>query len=306
MSTLKVRVEYRLFRFLQAGLNVLPRGWIRAAGRRLGDIFYLADRSHRRTAHSNLAFALGEGSLTPYLKRTARRACRFFGETFLDMLCLARRPPEERDRLLSMEGEAPLLNALAKGKGALLISAHFGQWEMAPALISRLGRLNVVARPLDNPLIEAELEKIRFGLGETVIPKHQAARRILKALRNNEMVAILMDQNVLRREAVFVDFFGKPAATTPAPATFHLRTGAPIFPVFCVPDGKDRYRIRIQPSVRFTATGDAPNDIIRLTQACTRIIEEHIRRQPELWFWFHDRWRSRPDPDSGDGPAESP
>jgi KDO2-lipid IV(A) lauroyltransferase len=113
------------------------------------------------------------------------------------------------------------------------------------------------------------------------------------------MVAILMDQNVLRREAVFVDFFGRPAATTPGPATFHLRTGAPILPVFCSPVPGGRYHIQIHPPLRIDKTGDAGRDIHRITQACTRLIEEQIRLKPDLWFWFHDRWRTRPPAEPG-------
>lgn len=295
MKPLRTRMEYHLFRFFEGSLRCMPRSWIRAVGRRLGDLFFLLDRKHRRIAESNLAASLGRGSFSPELKRTARNACRHFGETFLDMLHLARRTPEKRDPLLSIEGAEHIEDALKKGKGALLISAHYGHWEMAPALISKLGRLNVVARPLDNELIEADLLSLRENLGERVLSKFQAARKILNALRGNEMVAILMDQNVLRREAVFVEFFGKSAATTPAPATFHLHTGAPLIPVFCIPAGKGRYLIQVQPPLRIALTENHQDNVLRLTQACTRIIENQIRRQPEYWFWFHDRWKSRPE-----------
>jgi KDO2-lipid IV(A) lauroyltransferase len=114
-------------------------------------------------------------------------------------------------------------------------------------------------------------------LGARVISKYHASRNVLQALRRNEIVAILIDQNVLREESVFVDFFNKKASTTPGLAMFHLRTEATIIPAFCYPTRDNKY-----------------TNILNITQACTKVIEEQIRARPESWLWFHDRWKSRP------------
>jgi KDO2-lipid IV(A) lauroyltransferase len=131
-------------------------------------------------------------------------------------------------------------------------------------------------------------------MGAQVIYKQQAAKKVLQALRNREIVAILVDQNVLRREAVFVDFFGRPAGTTPALGAFHLRTGAPLLPVFCLPAAGGRYRLRILPPVAFVPGEDVGADVLKITGICTKIIETEIREDPSSWLWVHDRWRSRP------------
>jgi KDO2-lipid IV(A) lauroyltransferase len=184
--------------------------------------------------------------------------------------------------------------AIQGNKGALLFSAHLGNWEIAPFILSKKAKISVIARPLDHKLLEKKLLKIRTGFGAEVIHKHQASKQILRLLRKNEMVAILIDQNVLRSQAVFVDFFGKPAATTPSLAMFHLRTSSPLIPVFCYPSSSKGYIIKIMPPLEITLSGDHSEDILKITQLCTKIIEDQIQKDPSLWMWFHNRWKSRP------------
>jgi KDO2-lipid IV(A) lauroyltransferase len=185
-------------------------------------------------------------------------------------------------------------NALAKKKGVLIFTAHFGNWEFGSAAVSEIGPFQVIARALDNPLLEKELFKLRTKLGAGIIYKFGAGKPILQALRRNEIVAILIDQNVLRSQAVFVDFFGKPAATTPALAAFHLKTGAPIVPVFCSPINDGTYCLKIMEPLEIPSTGHFEEDVLKITQICTKIIEHEIQKHPEYWLWVHRRWNTRP------------
>jgi KDO2-lipid IV(A) lauroyltransferase len=170
-----------------------------------------------------------------------------------------------------------------------------GNWEVASWAVSRIGRLSVVARPLDNRLLEREIVRFRGKLGARVISKFQAAKPILESLRRNEMVALLIDQNVLRSQAVFVDFFGFPAATTPSLAFFHLRTRSPIVPVFCHMTPSFSYVVKIGKPLEFGLGGDSKQDVLKITQCSTKIIEAEIRDHPSHWFWFHNRWKTRPE-----------
>jgi KDO2-lipid IV(A) lauroyltransferase len=277
-----------------AVLRVLPRRGGRALGRALGRLAYALDRRHRRLAASNIASALGPRLTLEQRERLVRDVFLHFGTVFCDFFHLATRESHERKRFLRMTGAPHLEAALRKGKGVLLFTGHYGLWEAAPALINPIVPLKVVARPLDNPFLEGKLHELRGRLGSGVISKYSAGREILKALRRNQAVAILIDQNVLRQEAVFVDFFGRPAATTPSLALFHLRTGAPILPVFCRPETGSRYHVAIGPPVEVEPSGDRDKDVVRITQACTSLIEDRIREEPRFWFWFHDRWKTRP------------
>jgi KDO2-lipid IV(A) lauroyltransferase len=275
-------------------LRVLPRPAVRQLGRSLGWLIYRIDKSHRKVAESNLATAFGSGCSETERKHIMRSAFLHFGTSFFDLVYLAYLRPEKRDRVIQVQGEENLRQALSKGQGALIVTGHYGLWEIAQIPLNRIAPLNVVARPLDNPYMEKALLKMRGRLGSQVISKFKASREILKSLRANESVAILIDQNVQIHESVFVDFFGKQAATTPSLAMFHLRTGAPIIPIFCAPTPSKDYLLKILPPVVANLTGERDSDIKAITQACTQLIEDQIRSTPEFWFWFHKRWKTRP------------
>jgi KDO2-lipid IV(A) lauroyltransferase len=136
---------------------------------------------------------------------------------------------------------------------------------------------------------------MRTTLGAEVIYKQQAAKRILQSLRAKDIVVILIDQNVLRSQAVFVDFFGKPAATTPSLASFFLRTKSPLLPAFCYPTSSNTYRIEILQPLQMDLSEEYDQDVLKITQICTKIIESQIRKNPCYWLWFHNRWKTRPE-----------
>lgn len=265
------------------------------AGRILGLIFYYLDKRHRLIALTNLTAAFGPERTSAELKRTARESFIHFGEFLAEINKFPRLKEEKKSRLFLVEGEENLLEALSKEKGALLFSAHYGNWEISPYFLTKKGKMSVVARPLDNKLLEAQLLKLRESLGTKVIYKHQATKQILQSLRENRMIALLIDQNVLKSQAVFVDFFGKKAATTPSLAAFFLRTRAPLLPVFCYPTSSHMYQLKIFPPLKISLEEDYDRDILKITQICTMIIEEQIRKNPSYWLWFHNRWKTRPE-----------
>jgi len=288
-------VEFSLFLLASLLIRLLPRQVCLWAGQTLGNLAFRLDRKHRRLALANLEKALGREAGPKERRRIARDSFRHFGRVTADSLKWTSLGAARRKKLLKVEGEDHIRRALSGGRGVLVFSAHFGNWEVAAQAIAKLGPLNVVTRPLDNPLLEARLAKFRQRLGAKVISKFQAAKPILQALHRNEIVAILIDQNVQRREAVFVDFFGLAAATTPGLASFHLRTRSPLIPVFCHPAPRSSYLVRIGTPLRFEPGTEPSRDVLKITQASTKMIESEIRREPGLWFWFHNRWKTRPE-----------
>jgi KDO2-lipid IV(A) lauroyltransferase len=280
------------FRWL---LFLLPRRLCLRLGEGAGALLFRLDGRHRRLALANLKKALGSDLSPAQRLLVARKSFLHFGRMLVDNLKWAYLGETKRQSLLRVEGEENIRQALKQGKGVLLFSAHFGNWEVASLALSRLGGLSVVARPLDSLSAERELVRFRASLGAKIIYKQQAVKPILRALRRNEMVAILIDQNVLRSQAVFVDFFGLPAATTPSLASFHLRTQAPLIPVFCYPASLFSYLVKIASPLDIEPSGEWEEDVLKITQRCTKIIETEIRVQPDLWFWFHNRWKTRPE-----------
>jgi KDO2-lipid IV(A) lauroyltransferase len=288
-------IEAGLVHLIFALLSLLPRRARLAAGRKLGLGLYAVSSRHRRMALANLDRAFG-GSVPPAEKaRIARASFAHLGLLLCDSLAFSRIDPGHLETIAQYEGLEHLREAYARGKGVFVFSGHYGNWEMVALLQGYLGLpLAMVTRPLDNPYLEKKLHRYRTLSGNRVIHKRGAAREILRAIRQGWGVAIVIDQNVRGEDGIFVDFFGIPASTTPALATLALKTDAPIIPVFGIPLPDGRYRIRYLPELEFRRTGDTKRDIPELTQACTRIIEEQVRREPEYWVWMHRRWRTRP------------
>jgi KDO2-lipid IV(A) lauroyltransferase len=282
------------FSTLLFAARLLPRGALRAMGSTLGLLGYLLDGRHRRIALENLRQAYGE-ELTPAEARGVARACwRHYGRITIESLAFPRMSKADLGRSVLCEGMENIREVMGRRKGALVFTGHFGHWELAGLMTGYLGiPLSVVARPLDNPLLERMLARLRGHSGNRVIHKRNAVREILKSLRQNRAVAIVIDQDVLSG-GVFVPFFGRLASTTPALATLALRTGAPLMPVYCVPETGGRYRIVYGAPITVTDSGDREADVLRITAECTAILEGWVRQRPELWLWMHRRWKTRP------------
>ncbi|HEU0109033.1 MAG TPA: lysophospholipid acyltransferase family protein [Vicinamibacteria bacterium] len=289
-------IEARAAAIVQALVRPLPRRWTLGLGRALGRLLADLDPRHVAIAAENLRQAFPHWD-EPRRLRTARAVYAHFGQTLLDILWMAEQP---RERLLSLIVEEGRENAdavRAAGRGVVYVTGHFGNWEFYGVAFGWLGEpVGVVARPLDNPALEARLTAFRTRSGNTVISKRRALQDILRLLRQGAGVAILVDQNVQEQDGIFVEFFGRPAATTTVAAALAVKTGCALLPVHCeaLPDG--RYKFVYGRPLEWTTTGNRQDDIARLTQALTAVIEGWVRERPEQWLWMHRRWKTRPRP----------
>jgi KDO2-lipid IV(A) lauroyltransferase len=291
-------------------LRLLPRRVGCAGGRLLGRVFFHLSGKHRRMALQNMERALGHDIAARDLRRLALAAFAHMGQLITDSAYFSRVLRMPTDRIAVYEGVEHLRDAAADGRGMLVFSGHFGHWELIALLQHRLGYpMAMVASSLSNPLFNRLLVDLREQCGNRVIPKRNAARPVLRTLRDGQAVAILIDQNVRGEGGIFIDFFGVPASTTPALATLSLKSGAPIVPVFSYPMPDGRLLIRYRKPIRPARSGTLPDDIHALTTVCTKLLEEEIRARPELWLWMHNRWRTRPPSDgtaAGNAPASVP
>ena len=261
----------------------------------MGLFIYYLDTKHRYVALSNLKMAFGKKLASSDLRNMARRTFMHFGFLLVDIIKFSSLSERSKTALIQHEGEENLIAALQEKKGVILLTAHYGSWEIISFFVSKLGKLNAIARALDNKLLERALFKLRTNLGIKIIYKHQATKLILQSLRAKEIVAFLIDQNVQKHQAVFVDFFGHKTATTPSLAAFFLKTKAPIVPVFCFPIPSHHYSIQILEPLKIELEGDYNQQVLKITQICTNIIEAQIRKNPAYWFWLHNRWKTKPD-----------
>jgi KDO2-lipid IV(A) lauroyltransferase len=297
-SPARDRLELLLFRGAVSALGFLPRGAAAALGGALAVAYVRVARSRRRVLIENLRAAFPEKA-PEEIERLARDSMRSFGASFMDFLEISRLDEERIRSRVRVVGREHYDRARALRRGVLLMSAHIGGWELGAMLAGILGEPIVpVVRPLDNPLLERELVRLRTRFGNRLIAKRDAARDILRTLRSDGVVAILIDQNVIAREGVFVPFFGRLAATSPALALFQLKTGAPVVPVFVWPEEGGRYRVELEPAIgaeEFREDGAGRDEaVLRATRRYTEVTEAAIRRDPAAWLWMHNRWRTRP------------
>lgn len=294
MQTLGNRLLYGLAVRVLSGLAHLPLGLAYWLGARLGDVLYLVLAERRRITLTNLALAFAPDKTAAERYRLARTTFRHLGQHLVDFSHLSQLTPCTFAAMCHVEGLEHVEALLQRRMGLLILSAHFGSWELAPAIALCLTTpLHVIVRPLDNPALQRLAEVYRQRCGYRAIPRRAALTECLKVLRRGEIVAVLMDQSGLRRESVQVEFFGTKAYTPIGPAVLALRTGCPVVSAFLLRVGQGRHRLVFSQEIPVHRTGNVQQDIIENTRAFTHLIESYVRRYPEHWFWLHRRWKQR-------------
>jgi tetraacyldisaccharide 4'-kinase len=292
---LRHAVEYAAVRALIAIVRVMPAPLVERCGAIVGLAFFIADRAHRRVAERNVATAF---PARPPAERRAivRGAFAHFGRLLFEVLKFSTLSPEAMLARVEFEGEDRVRNAYAHGRGVLFVTGHFGFWELQAMVHAlRLPPMAVVARALDNRPLNDLLERIRTRTGNSVIYRKGTLRRMLRLLQAGQGVGVLIDQHIQSRDAISVEFFTRPAATTSVVASLALRTGARVVPLFALPLGGGRYRMIYEHPVE-PPEEDTPDRVREFTQRCTDVLEMYVRRHPELWLWMHRRWRENGEP----------
>ncbi len=274
-------------------LQALPSGIVDALARGVAACAY-ALGIRRRVTLDNLAHAFPERSLDER-RALARAAYANMARAVVDAL---RSLGASRAQLLAeveVDDFGPVERALAAGKGLVVATAHLGSWEMFGAAMAQRVPLHAVVRPLRGGL-NARLVEARERAGLKLIPARGALGGMVAALRRNEVVAMLLDQAIGGKHTLFVPFFGRPAATSPALSMAALRSGAPTLVVVALrQDG--RLRFRVEGPFEVTDTGDRRRDLRDHTAQVTAALERIIREAPEQWLWLHRRWKLAPPPD---------
>jgi len=293
-SALRNVLEYAAARAVLATLAYAPLSLAWKLGHIYARALERAVPRLGRTALRNLELAYPEADIE-WRARIARGVFDSIGRLLVVFARLPRIGPEEIGRWIRYEGFEHFAAAKARGRGVLFATAHLGNWELsafAHALMTE--PMHVVARPLDNPLLDRFVERRRTLSGNRVIGKRDYARPILAALRRNQAVGILIDQNTALEQGVFVDFFGVPASTGTGFARLAALSGAPMVPGFALWSAAEgKFILRFYPPLE--ATGDAVCDTARLQQ----VLESVVREYPDQWLWVHRRWKTRP-------PGEAP
>lgn len=300
MASRKRNALRNALEFTPAWLLLKVLGWLprRAAIRVSQALVRGAYRLHKRlqfVGERNLQMAM------PELSESERR-------DILDGLCaslgrllgeFSQLPKLTRDNIADVvvyDGFENYERAARQGRGVLLLTGHFGAWELCAFAQGVYGHpLSFLVRPLDNPLLDGLISRYRRGSGNRTIDKNDAVRAVLKRLREGGDVGLLVDVNTVEDEGVFCDFFGIPACSTMGLAVFALRADAPVVPGFLIWDDRlQKHLLRFEPEVPLIRTGDFKEEVRLNTQAYMDVIEQFARRYPDQWLWIHKRWQTRP------------
>jgi KDO2-lipid IV(A) lauroyltransferase len=282
------------FWWMSLSSHLWTAGSVRVAGNALGSIFYCASSRYRNTALNNLRNVYGEEKSEAQIRAMAKTSFKHFTRGALEFFYVLSLSPDQIHDMVDIEGIELLDKVLADGRGCILITAHYGNWELLARKLALLGyKVNVIARDSDDPGMTGITSRIRESGGYRVFDKSQPLIGAMRALKRNQILGILPDQHDMM--GIFVDFFSRPAATATGPALFAIKSGASVLPVFAprMPDGK--YKVTFYPRIEFDQSGDTQSDVRELTSLINNAIEHAIRLLPEQWLWLHDRWKSSPE-----------
>lgn len=277
-------------------IKVMPAGAIYCFANVLGAIAFRVSGRHRKVALESLSIAFGKEKTAQELRHIAKSCFTYLGRSGMELLYYMDKPQAGRKRA-SLVHREHLDNALSKGRGVILISAHFGNFPMMLAWLSLAGyKISGIMRPMRDTRAEKMFHSARDRYHiKTIysIPRSVCVANTLKTLRNNEIVFIPMDQN-FGTGGVFVDFFGRKAATATGPIILAQRTKAALVPCFIVRQRDNTHKIIFEPAVPLIEGRNSEETILLNVQKITGVIEKYIRMHPAEWGWIHRRWKSKP------------
>lgn len=293
--TAQDRLEYALARALEAAIVRLPKGAAAPVGQAIGGLVRRPFGIRRGTVRENLRRAFPDAD-EAWIDRTAREAYAHLGREVVAMIRLSRLTADEVVALTDVPTWPEVQEALAEGKGALLVTGHYGNWEVAAAAVAARGvPISAIVKPQRNRLVDAMVQEARARLGIGTISISRAPREVPRLLARGGVVGIVGDQDA-RRKGIFVPFFGVPASTFRGPAQFALRFDTPVFAATARRLEDGRYRVQ-GTRIPLERTGDPAADEYRLTAAISAHLEGEIRADPTQYFWFHKRWKTSPPPE---------
>lgn len=293
---IKYRVEYFFVVVLIRVIQSFPRRYGIAVARSLANIFFILAKKHRVNMIHHLTLAFGSEKTEDEILKIARDVPRHFAVAVVDTIRIPNIIREGFDRYVNAENLHILDTAMKTGKGAIILTGHFGNWELMGAYMAQHKYpISVVGAPIKNPLLDNLLVDMRNSAGYKNVHRGRSAKAFLRILKQGGFLGLLIDQDIKKISGVFVDFFGRKAYTPTGPVMFALRFDIPIIPMFIHLEKDLTYTIQCFDPIQITNTGNPENDIKINTQKCSDVYEAVIRRHPEQWAWIHRRWKQQPE-----------
>lgn len=259
-----------------------------------GRLVYAVLPKYRRIALDNLRHAFRGEKTEHEIRAIARSVFENIAKCGVELLHFPELTPGSIGRLVTMRRVEVLKEAFRKGNGVIILTAHFGNWELL-ALALRLNGYPGVAigRRIYFHKYDAFLNSLRRTGDVNIIYRDESPKKALRVLRENRIVGVLPDQDVDAVSGVFIDFFGRPAYTPVGPVLLARASGAVIVPTFIVRDREGHHTLTFEDPITLVDTGDKGADAIENTRRWSHLLETYIRRHPDQWVWIHRRWKTQ-------------
>jgi KDO2-lipid IV(A) lauroyltransferase len=289
---LRFNIEYGAVRFLLGIVRAVPLRLLRPFGAGLGWAAFSLFRVRRSVSIGNVRAALACDERIA--RSIAARAYMNLGRSLMEFAAFPKLTNDRIRELVSVEGDQYFEEALASGRGAVLFTGHFGNWELLAARFAGIGYpFHVLVGRQSNHKVDDVINSLRRSRHIQVIYQQAGLRHVLRVLARNEFIAILADQDA-RRAGIFVEFLGRPASTFREPARLAIRNGCPIICGFIVRREGGRHVAKIQPPLWPKPELDKEAALHDLTQRYTALLEAFVRKHPDHYFWAHKRWKTQP------------
>lgn len=290
----KRRVLYTLLLCLDSLFLLLPLNIGLLIGAFFGNFAYIVLGEYRRLSKKHLKDAFNGVLSDEEASKIAKSCFSNLGKGFAEILSLPK-IKKNIDKLISIQGIENIDRAFKEGKGVIAVTGHIGNWEFLPMYFAQKGySTNVIARPIYYEKYNEWIMFLRKSMGVNIIFRTDSPRKILRLLKNNELVGIVPDQDIDSIEGVFVDFFGEKAFTPSAPVKLAMVSGSPIVPIFIIRESNDKHTIYVEEPIRVESSGNRELDLLFFTQKWSNVLESYVRKFPDQWVWMHKRWKTRP------------
>lgn len=287
------RIEYIVVKTMLSVCGRFPLALLRRVGSFLGTLAYRIFHIRRTVVLDNISCSF-PGATRQTIDRIALEAYRNTGRSFLEMSAMGLATKSDILDAVSIEGMHHFDEALEHGRGAILFSGHFGNWELLGAVIGRCGYpIHATDTNHSNKLVHGLITHMRRRQGMVVLSPDVPLSELRRLLRENKMITYVADQDA-RRNGVFVDFLGRPASTLRGPSLLAVRAGCPILPGFLIRERVDRHRAVFEELLWPDPALPNREAALDLTRRFTGLLERYVRRYPEMYFWMHRRWKTRP------------
>ena len=288
---------YYLGRVIVFFLAILPIQFGRRLADSAGRLSFAILKKTRKRALNNLRSAFPEKS-DAELEKIGKTVFCNLARNIIEVFNTYKLDKKNFPLWATLEGFDKLERELEKGKGVVLLASHVGNWELIPFCfkLAKDYPSTIIVRRVYFHKYDKLLEKMRGSRGVNIIYRDESPKKVLRALKRNEPVGLLADQDMASLDGIFVDFFGKPAYTTKAPALLAMASGAPLMPCFMIREkNRDRHRFIIQDPIELAKGPDKEENVRINTQRWSTAVEKFIRKHPDQWVWMHRRWKTRPE-----------